>query len=150
MASALDVAEYMIIRSMKEAGEDPITNLKVQKLCYYAQGIYSNITKGKKLFKENIEAWQHGPVIRDVYLKYSKRRSGILKSNLDYDDLKLSKKEKEVLDFVYMNYSQYSAWRLREMTHNEAPWKNNFVYGKKQIIPFEDIRDYFDRYVKIV
>ncbi len=149
MASALDVAEYMIIRSSKEAEYDPISNMKLQKLCYYALGIYSKLNKGARLFNENVEAWQHGPVIREVYLAY-KDRGEFIKPEKDYDALNLTEKENEALDMTYLNYSQFSAWRLREMTHNEDPWKVNYKEGSKQIIPFEDIRDYFDRKVSFV
>ncbi len=149
MASALDVAEYMLIRASKEEEYDPISNMKLQKLCYYALGIYSKLTKGKRLFKENIEAWQHGPVVREVYLAY-KDKGRFLTPAKDYDELKLTKKENEALDMTYLNYSQFSAWRLREMTHNEDPWKLNYKENKKEVIPFEDIRDYFDKKVKFL
>lgn len=149
MASALDVAEYMLIRASKESEEDPITNMKLQKLCYYALGIYSKLTKGKRLFKEEVEAWQHGPVIREVYLAY-KNRGRFLSPKKDYDVLKLTKKESEALELTYLNYSQFSAWRLREMTHNEDPWRINYRENQKNIIPFEDIREYFDKKVKFL
>jgi uncharacterized phage-associated protein len=42
---------------------DVISNLKLQKLLYYAQGFYLAIY-GKALFEEDIVAWEHGPVVR--------------------------------------------------------------------------------------
>lgn len=34
-------------------------------------------------------------------------------------DLPISKNE------IFEVYGQYSAWKLRDLTHEEAPWKNN-------------------------
>ena len=45
-----------------------ITNLKIQKLVYIAYGVYAGVI-GEPLFKDSIEAWQHGPVIRDLYFE---------------------------------------------------------------------------------
>ncbi len=49
----------------REAG-DVITQLKLQKLMYIAQGIHLALYDAP-LFKEEIEAWQHGPVVRELY-----------------------------------------------------------------------------------
>jgi uncharacterized phage-associated protein len=46
-----------------------MSNLKLQKLMYYAQG-FSLVLFNKPLFPERIEAWIHGPVIPAVYHKY--------------------------------------------------------------------------------
>lgn len=146
MAKAIDVAKYMIIRAMKD--DDPITNMKVQKLCYYAQGVYSKLSSGKKLFEETIEAWQHGPVVRDVYTVYAHRR-GAITTNDDYSNLHFRKLEQEAVDMTYKYFSQYSAWRLREMTHAEMPWVKNYVEGKKKTIPFSDIYDFFDKSITL-
>lgn len=146
MATAIDVAKYMIIRAMKD--EDPITNMKVQKLCYYALGVYSKLSNGKKLFNENVEAWQHGPVVREVYKEYARKSNGITIPD-DYSDLSFNNLEQKAVDITYTYFSQYSAWRLREMTHAETPWKRNYEESKKNIIPFEDIKSFFDKSITI-
>ncbi|OQY42717.1 MAG: hypothetical protein B6240_13665 [Desulfobacteraceae bacterium 4572_87] len=53
----------------EEAG-DLISNLKLQKLVYYAQGFYLALYD-EPLFNEPIEAWTHGPVIRELYRSYN-------------------------------------------------------------------------------
>ena len=84
MAKAIDVAKYLIIRATKD--EDPITHMKLQKLCYYALGVFSKLSNGEKLFNENVEAWPHGPVIRDVYKLFSESGSNLLMISEDYSD----------------------------------------------------------------
>ena len=56
--TCLDVAEYFLSKSEVDAG-DVITNLKLQKLVYYAQG-FSLAINNRPLFNEQIRAWQHG------------------------------------------------------------------------------------------
>ena len=51
------------------ASEDKITNLKLVKLCYIAQGL-SLALLDKPLFSEPIEAWQYGPVVPSVYHEF--------------------------------------------------------------------------------
>ena len=44
------------------------------------------------------------------------------------------------MDEVYDVYGQFSAWKLRNMTHEEAPWKNA-VQG--QDISLTSMTEYF-------
>ena len=147
MAKAVDVAKYLIIRSMKDEYND-LTNLKLQKLCYYAQGVYSKLTNGKRLFEEEIEAWRHGPVIKKVYKEFLKQ-NGILKISEDYDNLNLTQKEKDAISDCYEFFSQYSAWKLSEMTRSEIPWKKHYEEGMNNVISFDDIRDFFDKALNV-
>src|SRR5690606_8871278 len=65
MANVNAVASYFISRS-SELNENDLTNLKLQKLLYYAQAecVKSHTAK---IFNEPIEAWDYGPVVSSVY-----------------------------------------------------------------------------------
>jgi uncharacterized phage-associated protein len=67
---AIDVANYFLSKADPEAG-DVISNLKLQKLLYYAQGFHLAIY-GERLFIEQIKAWKHGPVVPDIYHHFKK------------------------------------------------------------------------------
>src|ERR1044071_4359251 len=67
--SALRAARY-ILRRMHDSGE-PISNLKLQKLLYYAQGWHLAL-RNEPLFHERIEAWVHGPAVPPVYGHFKK------------------------------------------------------------------------------
>jgi uncharacterized phage-associated protein len=54
----------------------------------------------------------------------------------------IAPEDKEMLEAVYQYFSQYSAWKLREMTHQEAPWKNTQL---STAISEDLIKDYFKR-----
>ena len=125
MLTCFDVAEYFLSKTDEEAG-DVISNLKLQKLVYYAQGFTLAVT-GKPLFDEQIEAWQHGPVVPDLYHRYKDHGAFGIPAPTNVDFSKFPAEIKEILDEVYDVYGQFSAWKLRNMTHEEAPWKNTEI-----------------------
>ncbi len=118
-----EVANYFLNKLDAEA-EDCISNLKLQKLVYYAQGFVMAL-KNKKLFNEPIEAWPHGPVVKVLYDKYKKFGKNAITHEQAEDNCKTLEQEPElmdILDEVYQVYGQFSAWKLRNMTHEETPW----------------------------
>ena len=72
MYSAIDVSRYVILRC-NQLGRT-ISNLKLQKLLYFAWKNYYKKYR-KYLFNENFEAWQFGPVVRNVYYDYCAHKS---------------------------------------------------------------------------
>ena len=120
MKKVLDIAKYFLSTQDEDAG-DTISNLKLQKLVYYAQG-FNLALYGKRLFKESILAWEHGPVVAELYHEYKDYGADPIPMPNDLDLSIFSGKEKELLDDIHEVYGQYSAWKLRNMTHNEQPW----------------------------
>lgn len=118
--SANDVADYFLAKCDEDAG-DLISNLKLQKLLYYAQGFCLALT-GQPLFPEAIEAWTHGPVVRSVYYRFKEYRD--LPLPIPALMRKFESAIQELLDEVYSVYGQFSAWKLRNLTHNEPPWRD--------------------------
>ena len=122
MLRADDIACYFLaLQGPGESGE-PITNLKLQKLCYYAQG-YSLAMLGKPLFFEDIEHWQQGPVVPTLWRKYRSHGSNPIPSPSEPLSISLYNFEtKSLLDKVYQLNGHFSAWELRNKTHSEPPW----------------------------
>ena len=120
--NCFDVARYFLAQVDDDAG-DSISNLKLQKLVYYAQG-YHLAFFGTLLFPEKIEAWAHGPVIPDLYHALKKFGSGPVSLDGELNLEKFPKPVCELLDEVYLVYGQFSAAKLRNITHNEPPWAN--------------------------
>lgn len=136
----MDVVKFFLRLQDADADSgDVITNLKAQKLLYYAQGV-SLAQTGRPLFEDDFAAWQHGPVIPALYeeLKAFGSRQIELPNDLDLD--KFSDEQMDLLISVYKTYGQFSAWKLRDMTHREAPWKNVNIYD---IITKRSIREFF-------
>lgn len=63
---ARQIAEWFVAWA-DETDDAEITQLKLQKLLYYAKGLHMRSSDGLPLFPERMEAWAHGPVVVDVY-----------------------------------------------------------------------------------
>ncbi|BAZ81967.1 MAG: Panacea domain-containing protein [Sphaerospermopsis kisseleviana] len=138
MLSCHDVAKYFLSQADEDAG-DLISNLKLQKLLYYAQGFHLALYN-EPLFPEPVEAWIHGPVVPEVYHEYKNFASSAIPIPEDIDFSIYDEKTVDLLDEVYSVYGQFSAWKLRNMTHNEEPWKDTDV---SDVITHECLKKYF-------
>lgn len=147
MPNSIDVAKWFLAQSNEEAG-DLVSNLKLQKLVYYAQGFHLAVFE-KPLFDDVIEAWTHGPVVPNVYHHYKQHGSGSIPVPQDFNPDVFSSDQVELLNEVQQIYGQYSAWRLREMTHEETPWRKNFETGAlSKTIPVDDMQSFFKGLLK--
>lgn len=145
MLQAIDVANFFISLS-NSAEEGHITNMKVNKLVYFAQA-WSMVNLKEKLFDENIEAWQHGPVVPSVYNSFSKYKShNIDKTCGIFDENNFTNEQIDLLTDVALAYGAYSAAYLRGLTHKPGtPWSMVYEEHKKNIIPDEMIYNYFKK-----
>jgi len=113
------VADYFIRRAAPDAG-DPMTHLKLQKLAYYAQA-WSLALEGQELFQDDFEAWVHGPVARSLYDRFASFGWNPITPDT-CTEMQLPEEVAAFLDEVWEVYGQYSAKRLEDLTHDEAPW----------------------------
>jgi uncharacterized phage-associated protein len=142
---ALTMAKWFI--AWAEAEDEELSNLKLQKLLYYAQGHYL-AEYGRPLFTEQIQAWSHGPVVPTVYYEY--KDSGSSNVHLpDSDPFEWDHVDPGTAEFlskVWNTYGGYSAGRLRNMTHEEKPWQDHWRDGEVGAqIPRDEIREFFSR-----
>lgn len=138
MTNALKIAEYFLSLSNPEIG-DSLTNLKLQKLLYYAQGFHI-VLLGDKLFEEEIIAWEYGPVVKEVYDEFKEHGSAGIEVPEEIDFSDLTDKQKELLNEVYEVYGQFSAFKLMEMTHSESPWNET---GRNEVISTDKLKLFF-------
>jgi uncharacterized phage-associated protein len=139
---ANDIAQYMLSLSNPEVG-DMISNLKLQKLLYYVQGFHLAMYN-RPAFDEDIYAWQYGPVVPEVYHEYKSSGSAGIPVP-EQMEAKLDTNVTDLVKEVYDVYGQYSALKLMDMTHNEAPWQKTPING---IISHELMYNYFKPLVK--
>jgi len=150
--TAADVAKYAL--ASVDAEENDISNLKLQKLCYYAQGLVSAM-RGTRLFWERVVAWDHGPVIQELYHQYKGNGSQPIPVINDFDFDTFEPRDRKALDDIFGHYGQFSPWRLRNMTHEEKPWLEAYNHSQGGEIPIESMIQFFrpqidDEYVKSV
>ncbi|MBL4559673.1 MAG: SocA family protein [Labilibaculum sp.] len=137
----LHIANKIIANTDSEHGE-LISNLKLQKLLYYMQGFHIAIF-GKPLFSENVEAWQYGPVVREMYDHFKNFGAGSITLNEDDPVAKLNAEEEELFTEVFLEYNQFSAIKLMNMTHEEHPWRKTFNENPQGVISVELLNGYF-------
>jgi uncharacterized phage-associated protein len=136
MRQAIDVARAILKLSEPEIG-DSVTNLKLQKLLYYIQGFHLAIYD-QPLFSENILAWEHGPVVKEIYTIFN--QYGAESIPVPDEEINLTQLQKDLVVEVWKVYGQFSAWRLRDMTHNEAPWQET---ERNHVISHEILKSFF-------
>ena len=150
--------------------EPSISHLKLQKVTYAAYGWHFVVFEGKgKLFDEELQAWDYGPVFPKLYRQLRDR--GILSERPFFArpvrDLRFPEQPAPRLDFsgknaylkpfvawVSKRYRPYTGVQLVGLTHRDgSPWskaKSRFQ-GKRMEpstpIPDEDIITEF-RYLK--
>ncbi|KPH55505.1 Panacea domain-containing protein [Helicobacter pullorum] len=143
MLKAYDVALYFLFRARELEAGDTISNLKMQKLLYYAQGHFLATYK-KPLFDDKIEAWKYGPVVKEVYDKFKIYGNLAIDFN-ELDNFNSSLYTDEHLDTLPFVFNRYniSARELVDKTHNESPWKDFYSEYATNEIPQKAIQDFF-------
>lgn len=142
--TASQVAKWFLAHNRiaeNDEGAELISNLKLQKLLYYAQGCFLAVTD-EPLFGDDIVAWQHGPVVENIYHAYKNNGAKGIPFEEDFDSSEFTAEENDLLSEVYTVFGQYSAWKLRNMTHSESPWLDT---PQGEVITKEKIKDYFKK-----
>lgn len=136
MYSAIKIAKYVINKCTADC--HPISNLQLQKILYYIQRSF--LRTGTIAFSDEIEAWQFGPVVREVYNKYC--GFGSLKICMNYDET-IRDDYANIIDRIVEEKRLLDPWDMVDDTHTPGKaW--NLIYrdgiGNHQVIPKELIR----------
>ncbi|MBS4050776.1 MAG: DUF4065 domain-containing protein [Methylomonas sp.] len=116
---AADYAKWLVNHADREAGE-VVTHLKLQKLLYFAQA-YHLANFNKALFKEDFEAWTHGPVVPEVWHKF--RKHGFDSIPRQTRTPRLTDETADFMRAVLDKFGSIGAKRLEKITHEHAPWR---------------------------
>ena len=144
MMTCKQIADYFLTLFDNDEDGELLSNLKLQKLVYYAQGTY--LAKyDELLFEDAIEAWAYGYVIPSLYQEFKKHGASALPAPDNFEYSNYPKEMQDVLDEVYLNYGQYSAWRLSQLNHEESLWKEYKDGKNDSVIPVEEIKSFFKK-----
>lgn len=155
MGTASSVANEFI-NLAKEYDKD-LTNMKLVKLMYIAQGLSLALLE-RPIFKDdNIEAWKYGPVVPSIYHEFKHFKSNPITTKsvtLDNDWEHLSepkltdKEDKKVVKLAWNLYKDSSARELVLSTHRPGtPWSLTYESTRNKIINNDLIKKYYDRFV---
>ena len=121
-----------------------ITNLKLQKFAYFAQG-WALARLDHPLFNEEIQAWTYGPVIPYLYAqakKYENRPITGLFSAPDIVDP--GSDEESIIGEVLTTLGKLTAMQLVTLSHEpQSPWQAAWNHGKYTRIPLWQMALYF-------
>lgn len=156
MAKVEDVARFFIALAQQQNRNccgDLMTNLRLQKLLYFAQGWYLQ-RYGQPLFDAPIEAWKFGPVVPTIYQAYKNNGNNGIEGVAAPDDGAFTQEEFDLLMDVAREYYPYSTGYLVNLSHApDSPWsktKSSAVisqdmmkqyFSKGQLKSFDDILD---------
>ena len=135
-----------LIRRANEAGR-PLTPMQVQKLIYFCQawmlGLY-----GQSLIKQPVEAWQYGPVVRDVYNNLRKYGRNPVTSPIRCKKEDYSAREENLIDQVWEKYGHFTGPQLSTLSHEDGtPWHHVWYHPSittaNPIIPEHLIREHY-------
>jgi uncharacterized phage-associated protein len=151
-----NISDYFL--SLANEVQDFVSNMKLQKLVYYAQAWHLGYGLGN-LFDDDFQAWIHGPVIPALYDDYKIfGPKPIIKETLtdgSFDRIhKMFPREtQELLTDVIDEYFGMGAFDLENLTHREQPWiKARAGLGEdvpsNNIIQKEWMIEYYSQFVK--
>jgi uncharacterized phage-associated protein len=146
MYTATTIANFFIEKGIR--ANNPVDQMKVQKLVYFAHGWHLAIA-GEPLLNEVVEAWRFGPVIPSLYqaLKYFGNQpitKLITLSSFD-NSLQIDTPDNELslfLNSIWNLYAPFTGIQLSNMTHEEeAPWAKLAKVFDHQIPANKEIDD---------
>ncbi len=126
---------------MPEGGFTPLAVIKLTYLCHgWMLGLY-----GRAFFYQPVEAWQHGPVIPDVYHRvkvYGNRR---LQRPFGDPPPGFDKLEANLAGQVLEAYGEFSGVQLSALTHQPgSPWYRTWhERGRNAVISNDMIQEHF-------
>lgn len=143
--NAIDIANYFVVLA-SNVDENDLTNLKLQKLLYFAQGRALAKTKNP-LFDEEIEAWALGPVVKSVYDTFKGCGNfPITVFDTPAKPRNITAENQVFLNKIWEELGKFSAAYLVNETHKaNTPWKKYYSKESINIIPKEEMAEYFSR-----
>lgn len=152
--SAKQVAAWMLATQFQHLAEgdadNDLTNMKLQKLLYYAQGCHLALM-GDPLFSEPLVAWKYGPVVESVYEDYKRFRDGPIDEVMgEYDVDDFDPGAADIMEQIMDVFGSYTSSALRRMSRAEKPWREAARMGMGAPLSTETMRKYFlNHHVKV-
>ena len=123
-----------------------MTNLKLQKLIYYAQAWFLAL-HDTSIFDEDVQAWVHGPVLPSQYHRFSHFRWQPILEEIGPPKIGDEDVETHLHEIIDV-FGTETAVALERITHQEAPWieaRDGLPPDAlcTNVITKESIRDYY-------
>jgi uncharacterized phage-associated protein len=143
-----------------EAENIPLTNLQLQKIIFFAHG--SHLARFQlPLVLNRFEAWEHGPVIPELYHALKQCGDRAIRSAVTRYDLESGTDLVVRADFpgrtcqhleeMLLFYGRMDPWELVKLSHvPDGPWARTLEHSKgaanfSLVIDPQLIKDFFDK-----
>lgn len=151
--SAIDVARRFLELAQAEAGADvkkDISNMKLQKLCFFAQLVSLCVDASAPIIADHFHAWDYGPVEPKLFRLirgFGARHFSLDDANVasafagakPVDDVEAQK----IIDVVWGKFKTWTAVELSALTHRKnSPWSVVYSATRYAVIPNETIVKY--------
>lgn len=115
---------------LARADRGAFTPMQLLKLVYIAHGWMLGLY-GRPLIKDDIQAWQYGPVIPRLYNEVREYKgSPVTKSIANVSGEAIDRQEDSIIEQVYDRYGHMSGIDLSAITHApNTPWSQTYVPG---------------------
>lgn len=144
MYDVLTVADAIL--KIAKRNHVSLTPMQLMKLVYIAHG-WSLGLRDRDLFKNQIQAWQYGPVIPDLYhaTKTWGRDPIPLNRIGNPHSVSVDQKDEAFLTEVFNKYGHLTGPQLSYLTHQAGtPWDQVYRPDERRIeIPDELIREHY-------
>ena len=135
--TAITLAKYIVTKCVND--NVPISNLQLQKILYYIQKYY--LSNGGLAFSDEIEAWQFGPVVPDVYYRFCV--FGAMPITSTYNNVEIAPIDASIIDRIVEEKRMLNPWDMVRETHaKHGAWHKTYRdgAGNHQIIPHKWIK----------
>jgi uncharacterized phage-associated protein len=124
MYNAIDLAKYIISKCIEDS--QPISNLQLQKILYYIQKDF--LKRNEIAFSDDIEAWQFGPVVPNVYYYYC--GYGAMLISITNDEFEILPSDAPYIDKIVEEKRTLNPWDMVAETHKpEGAWAKVYKNG---------------------
>lgn len=141
-----NVSKWFLANNADAAYPSLNGHLKLQKLLYYAQAMNLAVEE-EPLFNNKIEAWENGPVVKDMFIEY--RHNNFVErfhtEEIDCDEF--NDRTLKVLQIINHVYGTQTGKQLVDLTHSEEPWAELENEAKARMNPEitrEKIKSYYE------
>lgn len=119
----MQIAKYAINKCTRD--NHPLSNLQLQNILYYIQK--ELLQRGMPGFTEEIQAWQFGPAVPEVYRQYC--GFGSLPIAVHYA-IDIAPKYREVIDPIIEKKRRLQPWDIvRDIHQKGKAWSLVYKYG---------------------
>ena len=124
MYPAIELSKHVVTKCMTE--NHPISNLQLQKILYYIQKDY--LKRNSVAFFDDIEAWQFGPVVPNVYYHFCV--FGAMPITSTYESIDIAPEDLEVINRIVEEKRILDPWDMVEETHKkDGAWDQVYRDG---------------------